>query len=616
MTFDYDVIVIGSGFGGSVTAARMAEAGKRVLVLERGRRWEPEDFPRGPGDAWFYDVDKPQSHNGWLDLRWFGAMSVAMGAGVGGGSLIYGNVSIVPPPATFERHWPAEIRYEDLLPFFHTVGEMLGVQEMPENQVPPRYHAARKGAEALGVADRFQRVPLAVSFDDDWRYEQDSPHDADKSKPFINAFGRQQGTCTHCGFCCAGCPVKAKNTLDLNYLAQAEDLGAEIRPLHLVDNIKPFMDGYMVNFRRLENGDAIPGSVSARRVVLAAGSLGSTEILLRSRDEAKTLPGLSGRLGEGWSSNGDFLTFSVHKEVMNITRGPTISCAIDLLDGSYDGARIFVEDGALGDIPNTYMTEAVKQARRWFHFKWYVSLTSRLLRWLKRHPTVPHVIAWFAQSVDASNGRLALRRPWYAPWRRRLHIHWEVSDSEETFNAVHRLHTELAKANDATRVMVPPTWSLLRDLTTPHPLGGCRMADNREEGVVDHRGEVFGYPGLYVADGSVIPFALGINPSRTIAALAERMCSLMLDEERVLAQALKMPPATESRPQDNADWRAGLQPEPSRFAYRAKTPETECAIVPARSFHGEYDEQQAPATLPSQQDDRWHHGWAGRALRS
>lgn len=531
METEFDAVVVGSGFGGAVTAARLAEAGWRVLVLERGRRWQPAEYPRGPGDAWFYDVDEPHKQNGWLDFRWFGDMSVAMGAGVGGGSLIYGNVSIIPPRESFAAHWPRAISYDALLPHYEAVGRMLNVKDMPDHQLPLRYHAAKKGAEAIGAAARFRKVPLAVSFDPQWTYDQPDAHEDHVSRRFTNAQGREQGTCNHCGFCCTGCHLKAKNTLDLNYLAVAEDHGARILPLHVVDTVQPEDDGYVVHAQDVSGGRRQPVQFRARRVILSAGSLGSTEILLRSRDEKGFLPALSSQLGAGWSSNGDFLTFSTHEENTGLTRGPTISCAIDFLDDQgYEGARIFVEDGALGDIANAWMRAALLSMRRWFSAGWYLRLLGQFLLWLRHRQSVPHLIAWFAQSVDAADGRLQLRRPWYAPWRRRLHLDWDIRRSEKTFEAVNRLHTALARANNAKRILTPPTWTVLRDLATPHPLGGCRMADSRETGVVDHRGEVFGYPGLYVADGAIIPCALGINPSRTIAALAERNAALMLAE--------------------------------------------------------------------------------------
>lgn len=529
--FDFDAIVVGSGFGGAVTAARLAEAGWKVLVLERGRRWRPEMMPRGPGDDWLFDVDEPHKQNGWLDFRWFGDMSVAMGAGVGGGSLIYGNVSIVPPPETFAEHWPPQITYDDLQPYYHTVGAILNVQEIPENQLPPRYHAMKKGAEAIGAGARFRKVPLAVTFDPGWTRDQPNPYGDDKSHKFTNAQGREQGTCNHCGFCCTGCKLKAKNTLDLNYLAIAEDHGADIRPLHMINSVEKIDGGYRVHGVRIVDAEQIPVSFTAKKVILSAGSLGSTEILLRSRDEKKFLPDISAVLGQGWSSNGDFLTFSTHKEKMDPTHGPTISCAIDFLDDDgYEGAKIFIEDGALGDIPKAYLTQALLSTRRWFSGDWYRRVLAQLLMRLRHHVSAENTLAWFAQSRDASNGKLTLKTPWHAPWRSRLHLHWDVRASERTFKKVNELHTRLAKANNAIRIVTPPTWTMLRDLTTPHPLGGCRMAESAEKGVVDHRGEVFGYSALYVADGAIIPFALGINPSRTIAALAERNVAIMLAE--------------------------------------------------------------------------------------
>lgn len=529
--FDFDAIVVGSGFGGAVTAARLAEAHWKVLVLERGRRWLPEMMPRGPGDDWFFDVDEPHKQNGWLDFRWFGRMSVAMGAGVGGGSLIYGNVFIVPPPETFAEHWPAQITHAGLQPYYQTVGKVLNIQEIPLDQVPPRYNAMKKGAEAIGAAARFRNVPLAVTFDPGWKRSDPDPYGDDKSHTFINTQGREQGTCNHCGFCCTGCKLKAKNTLDLNYLAIAEDHGADIRPLHMIHYVEQIDGGFRVHGVRIVDATQVPVSFTAKKVVLSAGSLGSTEILLRSRDEKKLLPRLSTALGQGWSSNGDFLTFSTHKESMDPTHGPTISCAIDFLEGEgYEGAKTFIEDGALGDIPKAYLTRALFSAQRWLDIGWYKRIFSHALRQLGNYSSAEHTVAWFAQSVDASNGRLTLAPPWYAPWRQRLHLDWDVSASERSFEKVNELHIRLAKANNAKRVITPISWTLLRELTTPHPLGGCRMADNAEKGVVDHRGEVFGYPGLYVADGAIIPFALGINPSRTIAALAERNVSLMLAE--------------------------------------------------------------------------------------
>lgn len=526
---DADIIIIGSGFGGSVTAARLAQAGKKVLVLERGRRWTPEMMPRGPDDAWIFNPQSPEKQNGWLDFRWYGSMSVAMGAGVGGGSLIYGNVSVIPPQERFANGWPQAISYQELLPHYQTVGEVLSVQMMPAAQRPPRYYLMKKAATALGLGDKFMDPPLAITFSDTWPVNPADPYADKESLSFTNQYGRQQGSCNHCGFCCSGCQYLAKNTLDLNYLAIAEDNGATILPLHQVSHIEKLTEGYAVHLIEVSSGEKIAKTFTANYVVVAAGSLGSTEILLRSRDEFKTLPYISPELGKHWSANGDFVTFSLHKKTLLPTRGPTVSAAINVLEGDgYQGAKIFVEDGALGDVPKAYLYEAIWGIKKWSSWRWYIRLLAQLLKRLKKWNTAPHVMAWFAQSVDAGNGQIRMQRAWYAPWRKKMTLKWQVRASEANFNAVSALHKSLAKAAQAERVITLPTWSVLKDLVTPHPLGGCRMADTAQEGVVNHAGEVFGYPKLYVCDGAIIPISLGINPSRTIAALAERNAQLLL----------------------------------------------------------------------------------------
>jgi cholesterol oxidase len=525
MSHAYDAIVIGSGFGGAVSACRLAERGQKVLVLERGRRWQPEDYPREPGDAWIWDDAHPGLFNGWTDLQFFDDMAVARGAGVGGGSLIYASVSIVPPKERFDNGWPGEISYQEMLPYYEKVGSMLKLQTLPQNQLTRRYELMKEAAAAKGYAERFKAVELAVSFDPEWHYGLDDCFNDKHSKRWINKQGQQQGTCVHCANCDAGCQVRAKNTLDLNYIPQAEKHGAEVRPLYIVRNITPLPEGgYRVDFERIEGGCLIAGSETAKRVILAAGSLGSTELLLRCRDQNKSLPDISSCLGHGWSANGDFVTPSVHQREVSASQGPTISSAIDLLQGEYKGAKLFIEDGGFPDLIGNLIEEHLK---RWRPFKSrFGMLFNALARRVRARDPLDSVMLWFGQAVDAGDGRFYLGRRWYAPWRRVLKLDWEIDASEKTMQAMADLHQELAEATDGTP-FVPPTWTLLKNLITPHPLGGCNMGNSVEDGVVNHKGEVFGYPGLYVADGAIIPQALGLNPSRTIAALAERIVDKM-----------------------------------------------------------------------------------------
>jgi cholesterol oxidase len=525
MSSTFDVVVIGSGFGGAVIACRLAEKGMSVLVLERGRRWEPASYPRKPQDAWIWDTDRPHIFNGWIDFRCYGRMAIVQGAGVGGGSLIYANVSVDARPELFDEGWPPEITYSELKPHYDRVGQMLGTQCIPENQVTERYRLMREGAERAGYADRFAPLPLAVTFDREWHYGLDDPFNERHAKTWTNPQGQEQGTCIHCGNCCIGCSVKAKNTLDLNYLPQAEQHGAEVRPLHLVKFIESEDGGYRVHFDHLENGRRSAGTASARRVVLAAGSLGSTELLFRCRDQYKSLPNVSPFLGRNWSSNADFLTPAFYKDrKISPTKGPTISCAIDFLDGSLDGAKFWIEDGGFPDVFESFLAKQLPRRIRNRKTRVLFGALGQLVR--QRDP-LSNMMPWFAQGIDAADGRLYLGRRWFAPWLRTLKLHWQIARSERVINAITSMHRELATVTGGAP-RVPPLWTWFKTLVTPHPLGGCNMGISTETGVVDHRGEVFGYRGLYVADAAIIPRAIGRNPSKTIAALAERTADLMV----------------------------------------------------------------------------------------
>ncbi len=527
---DFDVIVIGSGFGGAITACRLAENGyKKILILERGRRWDKTTYPRGPEDPWVWNHEHPESENGWLDLRVFEHMSVAQGAGVGGGSLIYANISCEPHPAIFQKSWPKEITYQELKPHYDVVAKFMNVKSVPAGQWPVRTQLMKEAGEAINQAGRFKQLELAVTFDPSWKYTQSDPHNFNKSVRSKNAQGVEQGTCVHLGNCDIGCDVDAKNTLDKNYIPWAEKHGAEVRALHLVTNIEPVTDGYQVSFDRLINDSRLPGSATARIVIVAAGSLGSTELLLRCRDLKRTLPKISRFLGRDWSSNGDFLTPALykHREIFP-SRGPTITSSIDFLDRSQDGESFWIEDGGF---PNLFVGYLQARARKIHLGTKAMALLTALHGILLSGDPLQHFMPWFAQGVDAANGVLELKRRWWYFGAPELRLEWDVDKSRPTIEAIVKMHERLARATGGIP-MVPPTWSLDHYLITPHALGGCNMGDTPATGVVNHMGEVFGYRNLFVADGSIIPEALGVNPSRTIGALAERIAALIAKDGR------------------------------------------------------------------------------------
>ncbi|MCP4245926.1 MAG: GMC family oxidoreductase, partial [bacterium] len=464
--------------------------------------------------------ERPEKKNGWADIRIYKHMGVAAGAAVGGGSLIYASVHVKAPDWVFNSGWPAEITWEGMQQYYDTVGKMLDLQEIPDNQLTKRSMLMKEAAEARGWGDRFGKVHLAVTFDKDYDPSKlEDYRDEKHSKEFTNAHGQKQGTCIHLGNCDIGCDVLAKNTLDLNYIPAAEAKGAEVRPLHMVRYIEPTGGGYRVHFDRIQDGRLIPGSETAARVVVAAGSMGSTEILLRCRDQYKTLPNLSSRLGIGWSMHGDFLTPALHKHRdVDPTLGPTRPSVTSFLDGKESGGeRFWVQEGGLPPILTDYVNEKLKSG---------VSgriglLLEAMRRHLREDGPIDGVMPWFGQGIDRANGRLFLKRKWYMPWKKNLYLDYDPDDAAGVINGMIDKHESLSEATDGFPV-VPPTWRPGRWLITPHPLGGCRIGADADTGVVDHRCQVFGYENLFVTDGAAIPTPIGKNPSRTIAAVAER----------------------------------------------------------------------------------------------
>jgi cholesterol oxidase len=525
MSETFDAIVIGSGFGGAITAYRAAEKGMKVLVLERGRRWTARDYPRKPTDPWIFDDQNPSKQNGWLDVRFFQRMAVAQAAGVGGGSLAYSSVALEPHRSLFEAGWPSEITFDELKPYYDRVTQIMNLQTLPDGQLTRRLQLLREGAEKLGHADRFSKAPLAVSFSPDWHYGLKDPFTAQHSKTYTNAQGQQQGTCIHLGNCDIGCDVRAKNTLDLNYIPLAEQHGAQVRPLHVVRVIEPQAGQYRVVYDRIENGRLTRGDATARRVLVATGSLGSTELLLRCRDDARTLPRVSGELGRRWSANANVVSMATYADASRVqqTIGPTIGSSIDFADGANGSPKFLIEDDGF---PNAMLNAL----RACLNSGTADGLGRAFLSSIEQHVSgdqrAGNTMVWLGAGGDASDGELSLKRPWFAPWRKQLDLKWQDKNSTAVIDAIQAMHRDLTEKTGGrlapTAVLAPKRTTL-----TLHPLGGCAMGTTAATGVVNHRGQVFNYPGLYVVDGAIIPTATVRNPSHTIAALAERIGTLL-----------------------------------------------------------------------------------------
>jgi cholesterol oxidase len=502
----YDVVVVGSGFGGGIAACRLAEAGKRVCVLERGRRFAGEDFPADPLEAPRLLWHPSLNPDGMFDVRMMRDVCVITAAGVGGGSLVYANVQLRAPVDVFDRDWPEAIDRATLDPFYDRTEEALEPRTTPPDPALDKVRAfAAAGRHAGKEADL---LPLAVHFG------QAREH------PFSGV--RQEG-CQNLGRCDIGCPVHAKNTVDITYLARAESHGAEVRPLHMVRRIEPpgaIGGDWRVSYAHLGGVD---GSVEAPTVVLAAGTIGSSRLLLQNR---RRLRGLSPALGTRFSGNGDALGLAFDPSQPDVAGarndfGPVMTSKLDYTAER----RLIVADGGL---PANFdflldVARGVNVIRGWRRA--LLRLEAALLsdrplrpRHLKPSPRRPDTDSLILLLIgrDAADGRMRL-----TPLLRRFDIRWSKEASGELFAALEATAEEIGQASGATMYYALEGGPLSK-FTTVHPLGGCPMADDPSRGVVDDLGRVHGHPGLHVLDGSIVPTALGVNPSKTIAALAER----------------------------------------------------------------------------------------------
>lgn len=508
----FDAIVIGSGFGGAVSACRLAQAGLSVCIIERGRRYPAGSFPRDMtrlDSGWSY-----RNGQGLFDIKPVaGKFMSVQSAGYGGGSLVYANVIMRPPADLFKQDWPQGLNRQTLDPYFDLVGYMLDIKPITtvkSRPLPPKSLALLKSAEDLGRRPQVFHPNLAIDFS--------SP---DTPKP--NKFGVSQSGCKHCGECIIGCNQHAKNTLDLNYLAIAESHRAHVKTRCEVTSIAPLDDRYRVEYRNHESGESL--HVEARQVFLCAGAINSTELLLRCRDTHKTLPKISERLGFGYSGNGDFLGLGFYaKQPMEPANGPTITTAM-LYDRKEEQKRAWflLEDGGAPRELSKFVT-AVSPTFGWLksgtHHLWDdVRQEVHHAAQLASAPTDP---SWERNAVyllmgqDVANGRLHLD-----PNTGELEIDWDVVSNLPLYTTEERLLKDVCETLGAAAV-TNPMWNRFHQAAATHNLGGCTMGDSPSQGVTSHIGEVFGYPNLFVLDGGIIPTAIGANPSATIAAVAER----------------------------------------------------------------------------------------------
>jgi cholesterol oxidase len=557
----YDAIVVGSGFGGSVTAYRLAEAGKRVLVLERGRPYPPGSFTRSPYRARESFWDPPRGLVGMYHYWSFKGIDALVSAGLGGGSLIYANVFIRKDERWFVHedvnhggyeYWP--VNRADLDPHYDRVEDMIGLQRFPIDHEPyastPKTLAFKEAATALGYEHYHPK--LAVTFANEGR--PPVPGEAIVEK-IPNLHGRTRTTCQMSGECDVGCNFGSKNTLDYNYLTYAAHHGAEIRTLADVRRFEPREGGgYTVHYADLEAGapEAPPTiKLTCDHLILSAGTLGTTNLLLRNR---AVLPGLSPKVGTRFCGNGDLLTLVLNTSrlgadgrreprIVDPGYGPVITTTARI-PGAEDGGEgrgFYLQDAGYPQHLAWILHVLAAPVQLW---RWREGASYLIKNWLKGTPDtdVTARIAELMQPAglsagglpllsmgrDIPDGRMFLRNG-------RLDIDWTRKASEPYFERVRTVSRDMAGVLGG-RFADNPLW-FLRRVITVHPLGGAPMGRHRDEGVVDSYGNVFGHPGLHIADGSVMPGPTGPNPSFTIAALADRFADQIIDPDRRAAEA-------------------------------------------------------------------------------
>jgi len=545
----FDAVIVGSGFGGSVTAYRLAEAGMSVCVLERGKPYPPGSFPRSPWQTGRNFWDPSEGLHGIFDVWSFRGLGGIVASGLGGGSLLWSNVVLRKDRATFVKedgeYWPVD--YDDLEPHYERHERMLRATPYPFDREPYsgtyKTRAMEYAAGELGL--EWLLPPLAVSFAEPGRAPGEPILDAEP-----NLHGRTRLTCLMCGECNVGCNYGAKNTLDYNYLSLAKlRHGAELRTRCEVKTFAPregggFTIGYVDHSEAPEGAPRerpLPvHTLTADRLVLAAGSFGTTYLLLRNR---AAFPGLSERLGTRFCGNGDLLTLAIKAKENGMPRivdpgyGPVITSTIRVKDAAEGGPgrAYYVQDGGHPQIVNwiveaSYQLNVFRKALRvgvrlvklWLRFNRRSDIGREISAFFSPASLSSSSLPLFAMGRDTPDGNMRLTDDGY------LDVDWNKRSSTPFFDDLRQTGRDIARVLDA-KFMDSPGWHLSR-VVTVHPVGGCPMGRDEREGVVDPYGHVFGYPGLVIADGSVMPGPVGPNPSTTIAALAHRTADRLIAE--------------------------------------------------------------------------------------
>lgn len=518
-SYDCDYLIVGSGFGGSVSALRLAEKGWKVIVAEQGRRIGPEDMLAGKQSVAKLSWLPQLGWRGYFVQRLFRHVAVVGGVGVGGGSLVWAAVMLEAKPAFYEDprlknlgvDWRAE-----LAPHYTEARRMLGVATNPH--LTRQDELVRQTAERMGVGETFGAVPNAIYFGEPG---------VSASDPYFGGAGPARTGCRFCGGCLTGCPYGSKNSLTLNYLWLAERHGVPVLSEHEADRIEPLAEGgYRVSFRDPVSGRPLR-TIRARQLVLAAGVVGTLKLLYRNRDQYRTLPRVSATLGQQVCTNSEAFTAVLHpKGEQSLLDGTAISSDF------YPDARTHITqnrfDRGMRFMRAYFGPLTAGHSRGWRALKTVAAiLTSPRLAWRNLFAkNWEQRLTVFTVMQDLDNRlRFMFRRTWWSPFKPRLLTATVPGHEAPSYLPVANRAAEVLAEVSGGQAMGFLTESLAGIASTAHILGGCGMGRDASEGVIDRSHEVHGHRGLYVVDGSSIPGNIGVNPSLTITAMAERFAA-------------------------------------------------------------------------------------------
>lgn len=504
----YDYVIIGSGFGGSVSALRLSEKGYKVLVIEKGKWWKAEDFPKNNWDIknWLYEPKL--GLKGFFKMTFLNHITVLSGVGVGGGSLTYANTLPIPKKAFYNSgSWKDLADWEtELAPYYQKAYQMLGAAENPS--IGPADKAIKQLAKEINREAHFQPTKVGVYFGEPGKTVSD---------PYFGGKGPDRTGCIHCGECMTGCRRDAKNTLDKNYLYLAQQLGAKILAEHEVSDVKPIdnpdgSDGYSIYFKSGNNKK----EVQTKGVIFAGGVMGTIPLLLKIKE--RSLPYLSERLGYQVSTNNEALINVTSADShQDFTKGIAIGSILHTDENSHLEPTRYGHGSGFFKMLMLPMAHGSNLFIRFFKIIW--ELLKSPLSFLKilfdKNFASKTTILLFMQTV---NSTIRIKKGRITPMKTVL----ESGDKPSAFIPEAKDLAERYSKIVNGKAMVSFAETFFGIPTTAHILGGAAMGKNKAEGVINENNKVFGYKNMLVCDGSMISANPGVNPSLSITAIAER----------------------------------------------------------------------------------------------